>query len=302
MLTCLSGAAATPADHSTPDLTHLINWSQSSESSLVKPCALDWLEQKPAATRPFLKFGHAWPRHCPPHSALVWAVHNRQRFHLNSDSDSSELKDVAQLSGADFEKVLLDELVRIQESTKPKTTEPDASGIRHESQYVIPAHIADTTPTNIRDNQTHPHELDSPPLEVGAVVSSPPRNPTEHIPSEHLSTPEIQKEVFEHVIKNSDLPLYYHHSQVESPVPVQSLITTRGAATLSFSLQTLPCLPHIYTTRKRVESLLPPASSIKYLGPSASPHEHLAQLCLWYHRWRQWAFCKVLKHEPRLWS
>ena len=33
---------------STPDLTHLINWSQSSESWLVKLCALDWLEQKPA--------------------------------------------------------------------------------------------------------------------------------------------------------------------------------------------------------------------------------------------------------------
>ena len=31
---------------STPDLTHLINWSQSSESWLVKLCALDWLEQK----------------------------------------------------------------------------------------------------------------------------------------------------------------------------------------------------------------------------------------------------------------
>ena len=35
---------------STPDLTHLINWSQSSESWLVRLCALDWLEQKPAAT------------------------------------------------------------------------------------------------------------------------------------------------------------------------------------------------------------------------------------------------------------
>ena len=40
---------------STPDLTYLINWSQSSESWLVKLCALDWLEQKPAATRLFVE-------------------------------------------------------------------------------------------------------------------------------------------------------------------------------------------------------------------------------------------------------
>ena len=40
---------------STPDLTHLINWSQSSESWLVKLCALDWLEQKSAATWPFVE-------------------------------------------------------------------------------------------------------------------------------------------------------------------------------------------------------------------------------------------------------
>lgn len=69
----------------------------------------------------------------------------------------SELKDVAQLSGADFEMVLLDEIARTPESTKPKTTE---SGIGHESQHVSPAHIADTTPTNIGDNQSHSHERD----------------------------------------------------------------------------------------------------------------------------------------------
>lgn len=108
---------------------------------------------------------------------------------------------------------------------------------------------------------------------------SPHENSIQYLPSEHLSTPEVQKVVVEHVSKNSDLPLHYHGntdsdpSQVESPVPVQSLITTRGAATLSFSLQTLPCLPHM------VESLfLPAATIIKHLGPNASPHQYLAIL------------------------
>ena len=40
---------------STPDVTHLINWSQSSESWLVKLCALDWLEQKPGVKQPFVE-------------------------------------------------------------------------------------------------------------------------------------------------------------------------------------------------------------------------------------------------------
>lgn len=40
----------------------------------------------------------------------------------------SELKDVAQLSGADFAKLLQDELARIQASTKPQTTQSVASG------------------------------------------------------------------------------------------------------------------------------------------------------------------------------
>ena len=60
---------------STSDLTHLINWSQSSESSLVKPCALDWLEQKPAATWPFVEqFGHACFRGCRRIWHLGWTV------------------------------------------------------------------------------------------------------------------------------------------------------------------------------------------------------------------------------------
>ena len=35
---------------STPDLNHLINWSQPSETWLFKLCAFDWLKQRPAST------------------------------------------------------------------------------------------------------------------------------------------------------------------------------------------------------------------------------------------------------------
>lgn len=43
----------------TPDKTHLVNWSEHSDSWLVKLFSLDWLEQKPAVSRPFVEwFGH----------------------------------------------------------------------------------------------------------------------------------------------------------------------------------------------------------------------------------------------------
>ena len=45
----------------TPDCTRLINWSKSADSWLVKLCVLDWLERKPAATRPFVELVcHLW--------------------------------------------------------------------------------------------------------------------------------------------------------------------------------------------------------------------------------------------------
>lgn len=40
---------------STADCTHLINWSDSSDSWLVELCVRDWLDQRPAATRPLVE-------------------------------------------------------------------------------------------------------------------------------------------------------------------------------------------------------------------------------------------------------
>ena len=47
--------------NSTPDWSHCINWSESSDRWLVKLCVLVWLEQQPAATWPFVKWvWHPW--------------------------------------------------------------------------------------------------------------------------------------------------------------------------------------------------------------------------------------------------
>ncbi len=142
------------------------------------------------------------------HIQLLSDLYTADRGSTLTQTYLSELKNVARLRGADFGKVLLDELARIQESTKPKTTEPDASGMRTESQHPSPAHTADAMAAG--DHQTHPHECDSPSPEVGASMSPPPRHQTQYLPPELLTTPDIQKVVVEHVTKNSDLPLHYH--------------------------------------------------------------------------------------------
>ena len=215
------------------------------------------------------------------HLELLSELYTADRGSTLTQIYLSELKDVAQLSGADFEKLLLDELARIQESTKPETTEPETSEI-NQPQHASPIHTAAVNPIDIGDN--HSAERSTPPLEVGAAVSSPPRNPIQYLPSEHLSTPEIQKVVVEHVIKNSDLPLHYHGNarlrpfSGRTPCPSAESDYDMWRSNVEFFLAD-PAMSATHTTRKMVESLFPPAATIvKHLGPNASPQKYLALL------------------------
>lgn len=150
----------------------------------------------------------------------------------------SELRDVAQLSGANFAKLLQDELARIQASTKPQTPQPVASGSNRGSHYASPTHSPGvTTP-----------ELQASPVGVDAAVLSPPKIPIQYLPSEHLSTPEVQKVVVEHVIKSSGLPHHYEGNTRLRPfsgkIPCSSAESDYDTwrSNVDFSLQTPPCL------------------------------------------------------------
>ncbi len=123
------------------------------------------------------------------HIELLSELYTADRSSTLTQTYLSELKGVAQLSGADFAKLLQDEVARIQASTKPQTTQPVATGSNQGSHYASPAH--------------------SPGVTTPELQSSPTKIPIQYLPSEHLSTPEIKKVVVEHVIKNSDLPLDY---------------------------------------------------------------------------------------------
>ena len=208
------------------------------------------------------------------HIELLADLYTADRSSTLTQTYLSELKSVAQLSGADFAKLLEDELTRIQASTNPQTTQLVTSGSNQGSHYASPAHSPGvTTP-----------ELQTSPVEVGAAVSSPLRTPIQHLPSEHFSTPEIQKMVVEHVIKSSDLPHHYQGNtrlrpfsgRIPCPSAESDYDTWRSNVEFFLADTTVSAT---HTTRKMVESLFPPAATIvKHLGPNASPHEYLALL------------------------
>lgn len=216
------------------------------------------------------------------HIQLLSELYTADRGSTLTQTYLTELRDVAQLSGADFEKVLLDELARIQASIRTRKAEPDASAVRHEHQHVSAVDIADRTPLNVGDNLTPSPEPDAPPRKE--VEASPCSNRTQNLSPEHLSTPEIQRVVVEHVIKNSDLPLHYHGStrlrpfSGRIPCPSSESDYDMWRNNVEFFLAD-PAMSATHVTRKIVESLFPPAATIvKHLGPNASPHEYLALL------------------------
>lgn len=202
----------------------------------------------------------------------------------------AELKDVAKLSGADFEKVLLDELTRIRESAKPQTAEPGTPKTDHEpplTSDLTPPQVMTKpvqTPVKVVTDETHSQEHDSLSLLVGAEALPSPKKPGLYLPSEHLTTHEVQKVVVEHVIRNSDVASQYHgHTKLrcfsgKTPCPNLESDYDAWRSTVDFFLAD-PSMSDKLTVRRIVESLLPPAANVvQHLGPNSSPLDYLSLL------------------------
>lgn len=200
----------------------------------------------------------------------------------------AELKDVAKISGADFEKVLLEELTRIRESTKLPTaaigtsdTEPQLAG-----SVTPPALVTSPTqtPVKIVTDVTHSHEHDSLSLPSGAEAAPSTKKPGFYLPSEQLTSAEVQKIVVEHVIRNSDMVSQYHgltklrSFSGKTPCPNLESDYDTWRSNVDFCLAD-PSMSDKLTVRRIVESLLPPAANVvKHLGPNSSPHDYLSLL------------------------
>ena len=220
------------------------------------------------------------------HIQLLSDVYSADRGSSLTRNYLAELKGVAKLSGADFEKVLLDELARIQESTKiPQTAEPDTSKVS--ISYAAPAEPTANqtqTPFKITTDLTNSNEHDSLSLPVGAEALPLPKKPSLYLPFEHLITPEVQKVVVEHVIKNSNSTSHYHSSTKlrpfsgKLPCPNFESDYDTWRSNVEFHLADNG-MSDMLTVRKMVESLLPPASNIiKHLGPNSTPKDYLSLL------------------------
>ena len=188
------------------------------------------------------------------HIQLLSEVYVADKSSNLTDSYLAELKGIAKLSGADFEKLLLDEVAKLQKSTK---TQPES--------------LAPDSPLPVK-RVTDLIDLD--PLRPQPYGLSP----------EHFTPPEVQKVVVEHVIKNSDPPSSYQGrvklrpfpGKVPCPCSESDYDTWRSNVEFLLAYTTVS---DKHTVRMIMESLLPPAAHIvKHLGPKASPHNYLCLL------------------------
>lgn len=199
------------------------------------------------------------------HIQLLSEWYTANRSSSLTDSYLTGLRDTAKLSGADFEKVLLEELAKIQKSTKSSTTEPE-------------------TDASIGSDLTDSHEHDSFPFPVGAEASSLPRKHALYLPPEQLTTPEVQKVVVEHIIKSNEMSSQWHgHAKLrpfsgKTPCPNYESDYDTWRSNVEFHL-TDASMSDKHTVRRIVESLLPPAAHIvKHLGSNSTPHDYLRLL------------------------
>lgn len=130
-------------------------------------------------------------------------------------------------------------------------------------------------------DETHSHEHDSISLFVGAEAAPSPKKPGIYLPSEQLTSPEVQKVVVEHVIRNSDMGPQDHSStklrSFTGKIPCPSLESDYDTwrNNVDFYLAD-PSMSAKLSVRQIVESLLPLAANVvKHLGPNSSPYEYL---------------------------
>ncbi|XP_053360702.1 zinc finger CCHC domain-containing protein 12-like [Clarias gariepinus] len=186
----------------------------------------------------------------------------------------SQLKDVAARSNRSFKDLLMDELAKIGESLggEVHTAEPST-----EQEPVFRRDEALPSPP-LTANSDHVSAWDDahPPVEA--------ERPTPQIPTNLLSTPEVQRVIVEHIVKSSDVVpspnSQYRLKPFSGRVPHPHFETDYDTwrSSVEFCL-TDPSFTETQVVRKIVESLSPPAADlVKALGPKANPKTYLEHL------------------------
>lgn len=226
------------------------------------------------------------------HIHLLSSIYTANVGSTLTQSYLSELKDVAKMSGADFEKVLLEELARIQRSAKQdRPVEHEDPLVNKSPLYTHDAHtvvepVPDQTPTEPTIHSKGTMNMDSIPFPLKQAYEVPASGgrATYQLAPEQLTTPEVQRVVVEHIVKSKDmLSSSYSFSKWrlfsgKTPCPNLEVDYDTWRSNAEFYL-TDNTVSDKQVVRKISESLLPPAANVvKHLGPLSSSREYLSVL------------------------
>ena len=231
-------------------------------------------------------------RPCIAHPEVVHRVQSLSSVYSSEVSSSvtetylSELRDLAKRSSRSFEDILRVELGRIGESVgrevpvtvaeipveqepfpltdEPQTTPPFSPASEHVLPVSVTPQLSETGPETFQNQ--------------GKTIQ------TSQIPSNLLSTPEVQRVIVEHIVKSSEVASHsnsaYRLKSFSGRVlrPAFEIDYEAWRNSVEFCLND-PTISETQTVRKMVESLSPPASNIvKSLGPKATSNAYLTLL------------------------
>lgn len=189
----------------------------------------------------------------------------------------TELKGVAKVSGSDYERLLLEELNRIQGSTKSEAVAtPEESS--SELNEVTPVSPDQSQPPQINQATPDPVHITLPAVAAAAEASTPLLSPKQ------ITIPEVQRVIVEHIVKSNDMSQTYPSSSKfrpfsgKTPCPNMEVEYDSWRSNVEFYLAD-PSVSDRQVVRKIIDSLLPPAANIvKHLGPLSTPDNFLALL------------------------
>ncbi|XP_056249671.1 paraneoplastic antigen Ma3 homolog [Seriola aureovittata] len=202
----------------------------------------------------------------------------------------SELKGIAKLSGNSFEDILRAELTRITETMGEQTPAEEAEGehaptsVQPPSEKLVTSSPTSRTLLNLQSGELNPVETQShTERNIAAQASSDVGESMNnfHLSPDHLSTPEVQRVVVEHIVKSTEIASQFH-SPVKLrpfsgrvPCPNYEVDYDTWRTNVDFYLND-PTVSHSQLVRKIVDSLLPPAANVvKPLGSQTTPHAYL---------------------------
>lgn len=245
------------------------------------------------------------------HVKTLASVHSSKLGTEVTHTFLSELRNIARLSGVSFEDMLRGELTRITETIgaqapveEVETVHEPTPPVSERIEPILPTTQAQPRPTPAQLGQHHnstetplnPHSTGELSQTVGerqsyieptatftpSVMRDPMPNFT--LSPDHLSTPEVQWVVVEHIVKSAEISSQLHSPAKlrifsgKVPCPNYEVDYETWRTSVDFYL-TDPTVSHSQLVRRIVDSLLPPAANVvKPLDRHATPQDYLSLL------------------------